>query len=60
MNSEVRQHWIQEQSPNGGWFDSVGLPTTEAEARRQFDSWKRSFPDRKVRLVVRRDEEVAS
>lgn len=53
--NETTSYWIQEQAPNGGFFDSVGLAlgTSEAEAITQARMWRRSWPNRVVRLVAR-------
>jgi hypothetical protein len=49
------QYWIQEQAPNGGYYDSIGLPvhTGEKEAKEQFRVWAKCFPNRNCRLVIK-------
>ncbi len=51
------RYWIQEQAPDGGFFDSVGLDaSTDLEsAKAQARSWAKSFPNRIVRLIIRND-----
>ncbi len=49
------QYWIQQQAPDGGFFDVIGMSengTLEA-AQVQFESWKEEFPARSVRLVLK-------
>jgi hypothetical protein len=55
-----KQYWIQEQAPNGGYFDSVGLDprTTEEQAKAALKSWRDTFPKRNVRLVIKATSEV--
>lgn len=47
------QWWIQEQAPDGSFYNSVGLSggTTAAEAVERAASWQASFPHRVVRLA---------
>jgi hypothetical protein len=54
------QYWIQEQAPAGNYFDSIGLDpaTTEEQAISFLQSWKNTFPERKVRLVLKTTELV--
>jgi hypothetical protein len=55
-----KQYWIQEQAPAGNYFDSVGLDprTTEEQAKAALNSWRKTFPTRKVRLVIKTTSEV--
>ncbi len=50
-----KRYWIQEQAPDGGYYDSVGLSpdTTEEEAKLAWVSWKKSYPNRVVILVLK-------
>jgi len=54
------RYWIQEQAPDGGYFDSVGLcPGQDLEtAKAAALAWAKTFPDRKIRLIVRVDTVV--
>lgn len=49
-----KQYWIQEQAPNGGYVNSVGLDpsTTFEEAQKQVEGWAKTFPSRRVRLAL--------
>lgn len=49
-----KQYWIQEQAPNGGWFNSIGLSpsTPEVVAKKEAADWQKAFPNRKVRLAL--------
>lgn len=50
------RYWIQEQAPDGGYFDSFGINSrTEDQAVEVLRGWQESFRDRTFRLVERVD-----
>lgn len=60
MSEKSERYWMQERAPAGNWVDSLGFgpALSLVEAQRIIEEWARSFPGRRVRLVVRRDEVV--
>lgn len=49
-------YWIQEQAPNGEYFDKIGMPgQSETAALAQLRSWRQTFPHQIVRLILRKD-----
>ena len=51
------KYWIQEQNPHGNWFDSYGMVDLD-RAVENLQSFRRTFPDRKFRMVKRVDSVV--
>ena len=58
----MEQYWIQDCNEHGNYSDSIGLQPgkfSREQALIRLAEWKAAFPERKSRLVLRRDEVIA-
>jgi hypothetical protein len=49
-------YWIQDQAPDGGYVDSIGMPgRLKEDAVKQYKLWQATFPSTNPRLIARID-----